>query len=179
MIIGITGLKQSGKDTAAAILVTNGWKLVKFADGLKEMMKALYRSTGMDEVQIELMVDGSLKELPNDLLDGKTTRYAMQTLGTEWGRQLISENLWINICKAKCQTGNIVISDVRFPNEVQLVKDLDGVVIKLIRSYHTRVDSHASEKLIKDLPYDHLIVNNSTIEHLQNKILEISKKYYE
>ena len=94
MIIGLTGLAGSGETTVARHLMgMHGFVRHRMAEPLKSMLKAL----GLTEQQI----DGDLKEVPCELLGGKTPRHAMQTLGTEWGRDLISQNLWV---KAWCDS---------------------------------------------------------------------------
>ena len=93
-LVGITGRKYHGKDTVARELVLNGFSIVRFAGPLKDMMRAFYRAHDINEAVIERKIEGDLKEHPCPLLRGKTPRYAMQTLGDEWGRQLISADLW-------------------------------------------------------------------------------------
>ena len=72
-------------------------------------------------------IDGSLKETPCDLLCGKTPRQAMQLLGTEWGRDLISPDFWVSAWSAavdRALTGGaigIVADDCRFLNEVAAI----------------------------------------------------------
>lgn len=92
-----------------------------------------------------------VKETPHSDLGGRTPRYAMQTLGTEWGRNTIWGKLWTHRVKTlinlRIQQGfNVVVSDVRFPNEVDLVRELGGVVIGITRPGHV-YDTHVSEKL--------------------------------
>lgn len=129
-IVAFTGLAGSGKSTAAAHLVNHhGYQRVRFAGPLKAMMAAL----GCTQEQI----DGSEKELPCELLGGKTPRYAMQTIGTEWGRDLIASDLWIrawNAAVAKVPAGlPVVVDDCRFPNEAEAVRAAGGVIIRIER----------------------------------------------
>lgn len=129
-IVAFTGLAGSGKSTAAAHLVhCHGFQRVRFAGPLKAMLAAL----GLTPEQI----DGSEKETPCDLLGGKTPRYAMQTIGTEWGRYLIASDLWIRAWKAavaKVPAGvPVVVDDCRFPNEAEAVRAAGGVIIRIDR----------------------------------------------
>lgn len=126
-IVAFTGLAGSGKSTAAKHLIQNhGWKLTRFAGPLKAMMTAL----GLTYEEIE----GSRKELPCELLGGKTPRWAMQSIGTEWGRNLIDPDLWIRAWRAALPVrGNVVVDDCRFPNEAAAVRAAGGIIIRVAR----------------------------------------------
>lgn len=159
-VIGLTGRIGSGKSTAANHLINvHGFTLVKFAGPLKNMMRAL----GLTEREIE----GDLKELPCDLLAGKTPRFAMQQLGTEFGRQMIAEDIWIRAWRAACErlpTGaSVVADDVRYQNEADAVRAMGGTVVRLERDTG-QVGSHASEALAFDA--DLTLRNDSTVAAL-------------
>src|SRR6185312_10034709 len=129
-IIAFTGLAGAGKTTAAAhLVVRRGFKRVRFAGPLKAMMAAL----GLSHAEIE----GDRKELPCELLGGKTPRWAMQSLGTEWGRNLIASDLWIRAWQkavADVPAGvPVVVDDCRFPNEAQAVQDAGGIIVRIER----------------------------------------------
>ena len=159
-LIAFTGLVGSGKTTAARHLVeAHGFTLVKFAGPLKSMMRCL----GLGEREIE----GDLKEQPCDLLGGATPRHAMQTLGTEWGRNLIHSNLWVNAAMASAdavfaQGGRVVIDDMRFANEAQAVIASEGCIIHVLRPGAGLAGGHPSEGA--QLPFHHCLHNISDIE---------------
>lgn len=164
-LIGLIGKKGSGKDTAAEALEALGFQNVKFAGALKAMLRMLLAYQGADEDTIRRMIDGDLKEVPTPLLNGKTPRFAMQTLGTEWGRMLIGPDFWLDTAMKKAALADTVITDVRFPNEVKAVKDNGGTVIRIVAEGETvftetavGVD-HASETLMDELPEDVTIAN--------------------
>jgi hypothetical protein len=121
-IIALMGADGSGKTTVAEMLQRHhGFTRLRFADTLKSMLLTL----GLSPEE----VDGSLKEVPTQLLCGKTPRHAMRTLGTEWGRDMIGENIWVGAFQhrltqllASNPDANIVIDDARFPNEMALIK---------------------------------------------------------
>lgn len=129
-VIALTGLAGSGKSTASKYLVEkHGYQLVKFAGPLKDMLRAI----GFGEDDIE----GSDKELSNSLLCDKTPRYAMQTLGTEWGRKCIGENFWTGLwvdtaTGVIAKGGRVVVDDCRFPNEAAEIRKLGGVVWRMV-----------------------------------------------
>lgn len=142
-IIAFTGLAGSGKSTVAQYLVErHGFQRVRFAGPLKGMMAAL----GCTQEQI----DGSEKETPCSLLGGKTPRHAMQTLGTEWGRDLITSDLWIRAWQAavaKVPAGvPIVVDDCRFPNEGEAVRAAGGVIVRIERPGAGTTSVHSSEQ---------------------------------
>lgn len=164
-LIGLIGKKGSGKDTAAEALETLGFQNVKFAGALKAMLRTLLAYQGLDEITIGRMIDGDLKEVPTEYLAGKTPRFAMQTLGTEWGRELIGPDFWLDTAMKKAATGDTVITDCRFPNEVNAVKEHGGTVVRIVAEGRTVFDDtavgtdHASETLMDELPDDVTIAN--------------------
>jgi rhodanese-related sulfurtransferase len=169
-LIGLTGLRRSGKDTAAQVLVEDGFENIKFAGALKEMLRTYLAYVGVDGGRVESYIEGPEKEFATSLFEGKTTRYAMQTLGTEWGRELIGTNIWVNaaIARAK-QFDKVVVSDVRFPNEAVAIKAAGGTIIRISRPGQV-ADSHPSESLIQSIQHDLLIANIGTIQDLHTSV---------
>ena len=170
-LIGFTGLKGSGKDTSGSVFVDHDWLRVSFAEPLKDMLKSLLVARGCPDP--ERYTDGDKKEVATSYLMGRTARHAMQTLGTEWGRTLIDGNLWIDTFKRRVNTtlllgDSVVVTDIRFLNEVEAIKDLGGVVFRIERPAldgRTFSDAHASETQVGDLPVDGVIVNSFPTAH--------------
>jgi hypothetical protein len=164
-IIGITGLIGAGKtQTAQCLEVRHYFTRVRFAGPLKEMMLCL----GLTHEE----VDGSGKELPCELLGGCTPRRAMQTLGTEWGRQLVHSDLWINAWKRHArrllsEDGKVVADDVRFQNEVDTIRSLGGKIIQVSRP-GVEATGHVSEG--QDIKADVQISNNGSLADLQKTV---------
>lgn len=156
MITGFSGPAGAGKSTAAKILVEQrGFRLVKFAGPLKAMMRAL----GLDDGHIE----GALKETVHPVL-GCTPRHAMQTLGTEWGRQCIDPELWVNLARANImQGGDVAVDDVRFENEAAMIRSLGGVIIEIRPKVMTHFMNHVSEAGVRP---DLIIYNDGSISDL-------------
>jgi len=156
VIIGFCGPIGAGKTTAAMHLVERwGFTRVRFADPLKQMLRTL----GLSATE----VDGNLKDKPSGLLGGKTPRWAMQSLGTEWGRDLIGPDLWVNAWRvATRQHLNVVADDVRFPNEVEAIKRIQGKVIRVERPGHEASTDHVSEQ--HRLAEDMTLLNSSDVE---------------
>ena len=172
-IIGIAGRKGHGKDTAAKALPD--YENVKFAGALKAMIRTYMEYVGMDAATIDRCIDGDMKEVPLEIWGGKTTRYAMQTIGTEWGRNIIWEDLWVDSFKRRAvQFDQVVNTDPRFPNEVATIKEMGGTTARVVDPRKPpSTDEHPSETGIDTLDVDCVIVNDGTIEDLHNKVKRI------
>ena len=103
-------------------MAEHGFENVHMGRPLKDMLRALGLS--------EAAVAGSPQEraAPQPILDGKSARSAMGSLGTDWGRNMISKNLWANAVRAKIEQRlleadppPIVIDDLRFPSDWAVV----------------------------------------------------------
>lgn len=167
MIIGICGLANSGKTTASKFLVEEyGLKKLSFAQGLKDMLIALGVPSDV------VWGPAAIKEKPLQILNGHTARHALQTLGTEWGRNCMGEDFWVNQWAARVADypNGVVCDDVRFPNEVAKIKEMGGLIIRLRRNGAGVGDAggaqHASED-IETLHHDFTCLNNGTILELQ------------
>ncbi len=165
-VVGFAGKMGSGKTTAARHLIEqHGFERVRFAGPLKNMMYAL----GLSEAE----VDGALKESPCDLLGGKTPRFAMQTIGTEWGRQIIDDRLWIRAWRRAVEKTTpgawIVADDVRYANEAAAIRDMGGVLIRIDRAAVSRAaPSHSSEEIGFDC--DFAFSNDGSVEHFKQQV---------
>ena len=150
-LIALTGLAGSGKSTAADYLIAvHGFTRVRFAAPLKAMIAAI----GLDERHIE----GELKQTPMEELCDHTPRYAMQTLGTEWGRKCMGDDFWVNLWRADaCRHSRVVVDDCRFPNEAAAVRKLGGEVWR-IEGRGGIAGNHASEA---GCGYAELVIDNS------------------
>lgn len=169
MLIGVTGKKGAGKDTFAKRLIFSaGYHKLAFAGPLKDMMRAL----GLSNAE----VDGDLKEEPCSILGGRTPRHAMQTLGTEWGRQLIHPNLWLYVWQKQYKqlisrstwgANRIIVPDVRFNNEAETIKAHGGIVVEILRPSYAG-DEHTSEKGIDAKYVDEVLSNHGSFKDFKN-----------
>lgn len=170
MLIGLCGRAGSGKTEAAKIIQDRyGYQRIRFAAPLKNMLKAL----GLTHEE----VDGRMKEAPCKLLGGRTPRWAMQALGTEWGRELIDDDIWVRAWKNNLtDPDSTVADDVRYWNEAKAIRDLGGRVIKIVR-YGIMADievDHPSETL--DFDVDAVVLNNGDLEDLARNISKAVEK---
>ena len=171
VLVGITGYKGAGKDIVGSAFTDLGFETVKFADCLKGMLSwmLVYRGAPMDDV--ERMIEGDLKETPTPYFEGKTPREAMQWLGTEWGRDLIGPDVWKNAFKDAALSRSLVVcTDMRFPNENNLIKELGGYRIRVTRpdKQPNEFSLHESEAYITSMEVDYEITNDATIEQLKS-----------
>ena len=177
-VVAFTGLRMSGKSTAAKVLIDlHRYVDVKFADPLKNMLRAFYKICGINEIETERRLEGDLKEVPCKFLLGKTPRYAMQTLGTEW-RDLMGPHMWSDITKMRIENGScgcrIVVSDYRFKHEATTLVELGALKIRITNpnTIKDAFSSHASETTILEIPEDIVIHNDGTSEELQGHVLK-------
>ena len=141
MIIGFVGFIGSGKDTAADYLVNfHGFRRDSFANTLKDAVAAVF---GWDRVLLE----GRTKEAREwrEQVDTwwaerlgipeLTPRWVLQRWGTEVCRKGFHDDIWIASVENKMRktTDNIVISDVRFPNEIKAIHNAGGLVVRIKR----------------------------------------------
>ena len=142
MIIGFSGTAGAGKSTAAKHLTDHcGFTLVKMAGPLKAMLRAILPGDDLTE-----WLEGSLKEAVHPIL-GTTPRHAMQTLGTEWGRNCMGPNFWVNMAREAIMAtgGDVVVDDIRFNSEAEMIRSLGGKVIEIRPKVITHRMNHASE----------------------------------
>ena len=141
MIIGFVGFIGSGKDTAADYLVNfHGFRRDSFANTLKDAVACVF---GWDRTLLEgrtkearewrEQVDTWWAERLN--MPGLTPRLMLQLWGTEVCRNGFHDDIWIASLENKMRktTDNIVISDVRFPNEIKAIHNAGGIVVRIKR----------------------------------------------
>lgn len=183
-LVGFTGELGSGKDTAGEALLKLGHTRFAFGDALKRMLQAI----GLTHEQLH--GTQQQKAEPIEWLDYEVTpRRMMQTLGTEWGRDLIHPRLWVLIMRRDLlkhlvnRRLNAVVTDVRFENEASMIRELGGVIIHVRRPaakkpWWQRLFSrpHRSERPPKVRPGDFVVQNTGTVEDLHRAVLEIVQR---
>lgn len=179
MIIGLMAKKRSGKDTIADYLIKEyGFERYGFADPIKVGVGEMF---DFNHEQLY----GDLKEVVDDRW-GVSPREVLQAFGTELSqfdlpRHLpalapIGRAIWVHRFKIWYESRpekNIVLSDCRFLHEVDAIRKMGGQIWKIIRpGYDTSADMHASEKELEMASFDHLILNDGTLNDLY---VEVSK----
>jgi hypothetical protein len=210
-VVGFCGFISAGKDTAADYLCNyHGFRRDSFANSLKDAVACVF---GWDRILLE----GRTKEARewreqadlwwSDRL-GKsiTPRAILQYWGTEVCRHGFHDDIWIASLENKMRktTDNIVISDVRFPNEIAAIHNVGGIVVRIKRGdepewYDAAVSCnlgpdgnstwslsklkletlnvHASETSWVGGSIDHVVHNDSTIDHLFSQLGSIVENY--
>jgi len=170
-LIGLHAKARAGKDTVAGMLQDAfSAKKAAFADPIRDSLRAMLGLT-------DKHFFGSLKEVPIDWL-GKSPRQLMQTLGTEWGRGLINEDIWLLIAGQKIgkihgEGHHAVITDVRFENEASYIRAKGGAVWHILRDNAQPVAAHASEAGVLFHPgKDVFINNNGTLSELFERVYD-------
>lgn len=177
MLIGINGKISSGKDTAAELLQElfpeMNFQVKKFAGKLKQVASLL---TGIEQSNFES------QEFKKTYLGdewGMTVRDLLQRLGTEAMRDGLHENVWVNaLFSTYNEQCNWIVTDVRFPNEYDAIKNHGGLLIRITRP-GTVIGTHISETALDDFTFDIEISNNGTIEDLREKLHRIILNCYE
>lgn len=168
MIIGLSGYAQSGKDTIASILVEkHGWKRVAFADKIKEFAEGL-DITFYDGARLQDLVkaDGwdKAKRFPD-------VRGLLQDIGVS-ARNTFGEYFWVDQALAQVLNDetNYVITDVRFPNEVEAIKSMGGKVGLISRLGVNAVNEHVSEHALANSRFDFRIENDGDLKELEETV---------
>lgn len=177
LLIGLAGRARSGKDTAAQHLVNNhGFQSYAFADPLRDGLMHILNLSPCD-------FEGEQKEKVLPWL-GRSPRELMQSLGTEWGRDKVHPELWLLLAAQNLDllarthdtASGFVVSDLRFENEAQFIRNRGGIVIHLIRPSAPMVNAHVSEHGIRCLEQDMMLANYGSLDTLRenlNSILDI------
>lgn len=199
MIIGVCGFIGSGKDTVADYLVNfHEFRRESFADTLKDAVAAVF---GWDRTLLE----GRTKEAREwrEEVDHwwaerlgmptLTPRWVLQYWGTEVCRKSFHDDIWIASLENKIRNSkdDIIVSDVRFPNEVKAIKNQQGKMIwvqrgRLPKWYDVALDAksgsnvainelkiqniHSSEWAWVGTKFDHTIHNDMNIDDLYSEV---------
>ena len=177
LIIGIMGKAASGKSTVAKILAKeHNYSRSKFSQTLKDMLLQIPGVTNE-------MVEGRLKEIPNMIFGGHTPRKAMQTLGTEWGREMMIEDIWIDSWHRRVLSRfdrkiPLSVEDCRFPNEAKKVRELGGEIWMVTRKQCEDLPgNHMSETQMDGVKPKIFLKNNGDFQKLRSTIEGIMDEY--
>lgn len=174
LVVGIAGAAGSGKSLVASMIP--GAAVVQLADPIYAAIAAMF---SVPEASLRSQ---AIKATPLPQAMFTTPRKLLQTLGTEWGRNLISEQIWIlqasnRITKLReAGAAVIAIPDVRFANEARWIRDDLGGVIWHVQREGSAADEHASESGIEVDPRDTVLTNDGTPAELQEQVLRAMQR---
>lgn len=162
MIIALSGKKRAGKDTVAGYLVRDyGFTRVAFADPLKDVLYGLNPTlaTNRRHASLSSLVDTFGWEALKDNAEwGTETRVLLQRLGESvrakdpvfWVNQAVS-----SVCAIRDAGGHAVVTDARYPNEIDALRDIGAAIVRVARSQtlpaESLLDTHVSETLLDDM----------------------------
>ena len=210
MIIGLVGFIGSGKDTVASRFISYGCIKDSFAAPLKDACAAIF---GWPRALLEgdTVESREFRETPDMFwarklgIDNFTPRLALQLVGTDVLRNHFHQDIWLSSLeyrfRIKNSDQNVVISDARFRNELELIKSLNGIVVWVQRDelplwfddavkanegnaiarkiMQTRWrDVHESEWNWAGFPVDYIINNNGSMEDLDKLVNDLQRNLF-
>ncbi len=168
IVVGITGAAGAGKGTVASML---GWHEIALADPLYDMIAKM---TGC---AVEQLKDRQFKEQVIPWL-GKSPRQLLQTLGTDWGRGMVSKDVWLKIAAHRIRFAGwgegracIAVPDVRFDDEAEMIREeFGGVIWEASRPGAATCVGHVSEAGISRRLIDRTLVNAGTLDEFREVV---------
>lgn len=188
MIIGLSGYSGSGKDTAADVLVEQcGFVKVAFADKLRSALYTLNPIVVADQEHhgmLPVNYSGPVYRRLSSIIDeygwdgykkspfSNEIRKLIQTFGTDIGRDMIGENVWVNATlESLPESGDIVITDIRFENEMNAVLSMpNSTVWRVVRPGSGPVNNHVSETSLDTKHFEVVLYNDGDIEEFRNNV---------
>jgi hypothetical protein len=171
MIIGCE-LSDLEKDSFKNTPLGEEWRRWYFVSGENEIKISNYFSTKDDALN-----SGKHEQwLRSEIL---TPRLVLQLLGTEGGREIIHPNIWVNATLGNLTDADrVIVTDVRFPNEVSGIKSRNGIVVRVIRPSKMSTSTHPSETALNDFQgWDYLIINDGSLEDLEEKVIKMLEHF--
>lgn len=162
IIVGFGGYAGSGKNTAAEVLIADGWVQMAFADPIREAMYVLNPLVTSTERLADVVNDKGWDGAKNTVPE---IRRLLQIMGTEVARNMWSDSFWVDLLFRKAEESGVsrlVITDVRFANEMAAIRDKAGTAVWVQRDGSKPVNDHLSDNLLSRQYFDNFVNNNST-----------------
>lgn len=192
MIIGISGYARTGKDTIADILTEEfGFERLAFTDKLRECVYALnpmigfwkdnglpdeYYPTEIRTKYLQDVIDQYGWDGVKSTYWGPEVRRLLQRFGTEVGRNILGQNVWVDATFAVTDvTKNYIITDCRFGNEALGILEKGGKMWRVNRPGVGPVNDHISEIGLDDFPFDATINNDGSLTDLRESVRMLIK----
>lgn len=180
MLIGLSGYARSGKDAAATFLVARGFKRIALADTLRDILYTtdpFVPSHDIRNIHTPVYVT-RLSALVDEVGWDKAksnpeVRRLLQVLGTEAGRNILGEDVWVNHALGSYDNSDVVVTDVRFRNEAEFIRSKGGLVVRIERPGVGPVNDHSSDNGLLGYHFDTTIVNDGRLNDLRESILKV------
>lgn len=171
-LISLSGFARTGKDEAAKILVNQfGYERRAWADPLYRALRTLNPSVAYRGEYHELRDLIAWHGWDNIKEHAPQARELLQRLGTEVGRRQFGENFWVDLTlKSMKPDGSYVVTDSRFPNELDAAKAHGGVTVVIDRPGFGPANDHISERAWNDYDFDVRITNDGTLSDLADDV---------
>lgn len=174
MLIGLAGYARTGKDTVGRYLCEeHDFIRVAFADALRDLALGVDPIIGAyaDDTPMRLGEVVSVHGWEAAKDGWPEIRRLLQRLGTEGGRAVLGDDVWVNAAMAQVN-GRTVFTDVRFPNEAEAIMNAGGQVWEIVRPGVGPVSDHPSETALDGFPFSLTILNNGTYDDLRWSVNE-------
>jgi hypothetical protein len=194
MIIGLVGFISSGKGTVGDLLESKGFYKDSFATPLKDACSVMF-GWPRELLEGDTEVSRSWREQQDSFWTEKfgysfSPRLALQLMGTEAGRDVFHKDIWVISLLNRSKNKDVVVTDVRFKNEIEYIQNNGGIVVRIKRGedpewvdsltkintqdkrieYMEKFSIHQSEWDWVGCDFNYEIANNGTIEELGNRV---------
>lgn len=194
MLIGIVGFINSGKGTVGDLLVDHGFHKDSFARSVKDAVSSIF-GWPRELLEGDTEISRKWRETPDPFWTENfgysfTPRAALQLLGTEAGRNVFHPDIWVVSLLNRAKGRNVVVTDVRFRNEISYIRKHGGIIIRVVRGenpvwfdilsqlqiekdrelYMEARNVHQSEWDWVGCKFDFVLENNGTLEELSDKL---------
>lgn len=179
MLIGLCGKIGAGKSTVAQILEEDGFSIYVLAKPLKQIAMILgFKHEEVFGTQEQKLVPNTYWKISGrEFLQRLGTDVFRNTLATKIPNMHLIHGIWIDLFLKFYREQNrpIVVEDVRFPDEVDVIKRLGGHIIHIVRDNSASASNHASEAMDPSTVANFTIYNTGTKEELRREIYNIYK----
>jgi len=200
MLIGVVGFISSGKGTVGEILVEQGFTKDSFAKPVKDAVSVMF-GWPRELLEGDTELSRTWREEPDVFWSEKfgrefSPREALQLMGTEAGRQTFHPNIWVISLLNRAKGKDVVVTDVRFKNEIDYIQNNEGIVIRVKRGedpewydlLSSESDEFYREQIMKGkgvhrsewdwvgCDFDYVIENDGTVQQLRKKLEEVLQK---
>lgn len=200
MLIGVVGFIGSGKGTVGDFLQDHGFIQDSFARPLKDAVSIMF-GWPRELLEGDTELSRRWREEPDAFWSENfkrsfSPRDALQLMGTEAGREVFHPDIWVISLLNRARGKDVVITDVRFQNEIKYIQENGGIVIRVKRgddpvwfedmtllntessrlNYMEKYNVHRSEWDWAGCDFDYLIENDGNIGDLRKKIENVLQK---